>query len=85
MLYKETLLRPFFDAIMPDTASHTSVAEDDAETIFRRTEKERAKLQYWSDEDEERERKREVIVGLWCKVMVSLISKRTTEVCLSLF
>lgn len=72
MLYKDTLLRPFFDSLAPEETS--------TQDPFRASEMERAKMQYWTDEDEDRERKREVIIGLWCKVMVSLITKRTPEV-----
>jgi SIT4-associating protein SAP185/190 len=73
--YTRTLLVPFFEAVVP-----ASPPAEDAQSIFRRTEIERAKMHYWTTEDEERERKRDVIIGLWCKVMLSLMSKRAPEV-----
>lgn len=103
MSFKETLLRPFWDAVIPmlDRDKATigvdlgtlvqDASTDDPEVLarrrrelFKQTEMQRARQEFWSEEDEERERKREVIKGLWSKVIVSLITKRTTEVSLSM-
>lgn len=73
MNHKDTLLRPFWDqVVLPLDPSPRSARE--------RTERDRARLAYWTEEDEERERKREVIRGMWMRVNASLLQKRTTEV-----
>lgn len=71
MNHKDTLLEPFWDAVLPPVEKKRDVASQH--------ERERARLAFWSDEDEERERKREVIRGLWMRVNASLLQKRTTE------
>lgn len=72
MNHKDTLLRPFWDqVVLPLDANARPPRE--------RTERERARLAYWTEEDEERERKREVIRGMWMRVNASLLQKRTTE------
>lgn len=73
MSHKETLLTPFWDAVIPPLDGKGVDSE-------LQCEKERAHLAFWTDEDEERERKREVIRGLWMRVNASLLQKRTTEV-----
>ncbi|CAK9784162.1 SAPS-domain-containing protein [Cutaneotrichosporon oleaginosum] len=71
MSHKNSLLEPFWEAVLPPVEKKRDVAV--------RRERERARLIFWSDEDEERERKREVIRGLWMRVNSSLLQKRTTE------
>jgi SIT4-associating protein SAP185/190 len=71
MNYKSTLLEPFWEAVLPPVEKKRDAAVQ--------RERERARLIYWCDEDEERERKREVIRGLWMRVNASLLQKRTTE------
>lgn len=74
MNHKETLLKSFWDAVVPplDPKKERPLRE--------RTERARAKLLFWTDEDEERDRKREVIRGMWMRVNASILQKRTTEV-----
>lgn len=75
MSHKEQLLRPFWDAVLaPSDPKGTAVSH------ALKTERDRAASQFWTDEDEERERKREVIRGLWMRVNASFLQKRTTEV-----
>lgn len=71
MNHKDTLLEPFWDAVLPPVEKKRDVA------LLR--ERERARVVFWTDEDEERDRKREVIRGLWMRVNASLLQKRTTE------
>lgn len=73
MGHKDTLLEPFWDAVIPPLDEHEA-------TSALGREKERAHLAFWTDEDEERERKREVTRGLWMRVNASLLQKRSTEV-----
>jgi SIT4-associating protein SAP185/190 len=73
MNHKDTLLRPFWDQVVLPLEAHPR-------PIRERTERERARLAYWTEDDEERERKREVIRGMWMRVNASLLQKRTTEV-----
>lgn len=73
MNHKETLLRPFWDTVLPP------VDPKREHSTHVRTERERALLQFWTDADEERERKSEVIRGMWMRVNASLLQKRTTE------
>lgn len=75
---KETLLRPFWDAVVPPLRSRPK--EPTAEDLFEEGEVYRARTEFGTDEDDERDRKREVIRGLWVKVNGGLITKRTTEV-----
>jgi SIT4-associating protein SAP185/190 len=53
---------------------------DGAEQRERERARDRARDEFWSDADEERDRKREIIRGMWVKVNGALITKRTTEV-----
>ena len=71
MASRDALLTPFWDAVLPDKA---------AEEFNDRSERERARDEFWSDNDEERDRKREVIRGMWVRVNGTLMAKRTTEV-----
>ena len=72
MANKEALLTPFWDAALPPDLT------DD--TRHDRSERERARDEFWSKEDEERDRKREVIRGMWVRVNGTFMAKRTTEV-----
>ena len=69
MSHKDTLLKPFWDAVLPDVPSPAYESE-----------KERARDEFWSDADEERDRKREIIRGMWTRVNGALMHKRTHEV-----
>lgn len=73
---KETLLRPFWDAVIPPIPDD----DDSPESLYESSELYRARVEYGTDEDDERDRKREVIRGLWVKVNGSLLTKRTHEV-----
>lgn len=86
MTHKNHLLRPFWDAVLgdPDSSSALSAQATDEEMSHSRheqTEKDRARDEFWSDEDEERHRQREVIRGYWTRVNGSLLQKRPQEVC----
>jgi SIT4-associating protein SAP185/190 len=50
--------------------------------LYEVSEAYRARVEFGSDEDDERDRKREIIRGLWVKVNGNLITKRTHEVSL---
>lgn len=76
MMHKEALLRPFIDSVLPAVEK----VDESRKAQFRRSEMERARIEFWTEEDEERDRKKEVIIGLWSKVLASLLTKRTTEV-----
>ena len=81
MAHKDTLLRPFWDAVLPvQEVSTPSTVDSSRMSRQEQSERERARDEFWSEKDEERERKREVIRGLWTRVNGALISKRTTEV-----
>lgn len=71
--HKDALLRPFWNCVVPCLEQPHPDAEE-------WSERERARLLFWTDEDEERERKREVIRGMWMRVNASLLQKRATEV-----
>ncbi|BEJ17191.1 hypothetical protein CspHIS471_0605920 [Cutaneotrichosporon sp. HIS471] len=71
MSHKSTLLEPFWEAVLPPVEKKRDVA--------LQRERERARLIFWTNDDEDRERKREVIRGLWMRVNASLLQKRTTE------
>jgi SIT4-associating protein SAP185/190 len=67
--------------IQSDVSGDSSNADADvAEQTERERERDRARDEFWSDADEERDRKREIIRGMWVKVNGALITKRTTEV-----
>lgn len=81
---KDTLLRPFWDAVIPPV--HTGAEEEEANTpraLYEVSEAYRARVEFGTDEDDERDRKREIIRGLWVKVNGNLIAKRSHEVCCS--
>jgi len=69
MSHKDTLLKPFWDTVLPDVPSPTYDSE-----------RERARDEFWTDDDEERDRKREIIRGMWTRVNGALMHKRTHEV-----
>ena len=71
MASRDALLTPFWDAVLPDRTADES---------HDRGERERARDEFWSDKDEERDRKREVIRGMWVRVNGTFMAKRTTEV-----
>jgi SIT4-associating protein SAP185/190 len=73
MNHKDTLLRPFWAAVVP-------ALDDKQPDAWERSERERARLLFWTDADEERERKMEIIRGMWMRVNASFLQKRTTEV-----
>lgn len=50
------------------------------EALYEGSELYRARVEYGTDEDDERDRKREMIKGLWVKVNGNLLAKRTHEV-----
>lgn len=81
MTHKENLLRPFWDAVLstvdPDPPS---TDEEMSQSRHEQSEKDRARDEFWSEEDEERHRKRETIRGLWTRVNGSLLQKRPQEV-----
>lgn len=72
MSNKEALLTPFWDAILPPDLAGDAGND--------RSERERARDEFWSELDEERDRKREVIRGMWVRVNGTFMAKRTTEV-----
>ncbi len=72
MASKEALLTPFWDAVLPPVPEEVPSHD--------RSEQDRARDEFWSEEDEERDRKREVIRGMWVRVNGTLMAKRTTEV-----
>jgi SIT4-associating protein SAP185/190 len=49
-------------------------------SLYEQSERDRARDEFWSEEDEERDRRREVIRGLWMRVNATLLTKRTSEV-----
>jgi len=79
MSNKEGLLRPFWEAVLPPLDPPTSTVDEIASNRPLQSERDRARDEFWSEEDEERDRKREMIRGMWVKVNGSFLSKRTTE------
>lgn len=79
MGHKETLLRQFWDAVLPPVEPTTPSTES---TFSRHelNERDRARDELWSENDEERDRKREVIRGMWVRVNSALLAKRASEV-----
>jgi SIT4-associating protein SAP185/190 len=78
MSNKEALLRPFWDAVLPPISPSSPSSEPS--DLFDKTERERARDGYWSEVDEERDRKREVIRGMWMRINAAFVTKRTHEV-----
>ncbi|ORY35642.1 SIT4 phosphatase-associated protein-domain-containing protein [Naematelia encephala] len=81
MANKEAFLRPFWDAVLPpiEQAEVDEKVEVSPHSLYERGERQRVTDEFRSDEDEERDRKREVIRGLWVRVNGHLLAKRTTE------
>ncbi|KAK8854680.1 hypothetical protein IAR55_003419 [Kwoniella newhampshirensis] len=77
----EHLLTPFWDAVLPPLDPTTPTTETSSTTLSRHEagERERARHEFWSDADEERDRRREMIRGMWMRVNGTLMTKRTTE------
>ncbi|WVQ95068.1 hypothetical protein IAU59_002160 [Kwoniella sp. CBS 9459] len=83
--HADHLLGPFWDAVLPPINSDSPTS---SEGIMARSmimsrqeagERERARNEFWSDKDEERDRRREVIRGMWMRVNGALMTKRTPE------
>lgn len=78
---KDTLLRPFWDTVIPPVPTGDDEVEaNSAKSLYETSEGYRARVEYGSDDDDERDRKREIIRGLWVKVNGNLLTKRTHEV-----
>ncbi|OCF31525.1 SIT4-associating protein/190 [Kwoniella heveanensis BCC8398] len=83
--HADHLLTPFWDAVLPpiDPNSPTNAEGIMASsmTMSRQEagERERARNEFWSDKDEERDRRREIIRGMWMRVNGALMTKRTPE------
>ena len=75
----EELLKPFWDAVLPDPEPSTPSTES---SVSRQelTERERITYQYRSEADDERDRKRELLRGRWGRVNGYLLLKRTPKV-----
>lgn len=85
MSNKESLLKPFWDSVLPPVEPTSPNTEDPmSKSRIEQSERERARDEFWSDKDEERDRKREVIRGFWTRVNGALMTKRTHDVGLSL-
>jgi SIT4-associating protein SAP185/190 len=81
MSHKDNLLRPFWDAVLsPVDPNPPATDKEVSDSRHDQGEKERARDEFWSDEDEERHRKRETIRGLWTRVNGTLLLKRPQEV-----
>lgn len=82
-----TLLTPFWDAVLPPIGAVTPTTEGTSSlassVVMSRQEageRERARNEFWSEQDEERDRRREVIRGLWMRVNGVLLAKRGSDV-----
>ena len=73
MSHKDRLLRPFWEAVLPPV-------NEEPQSRHEQGERERARDEFWSDEDEERHRQRETIRGFWTRINASLLLKRPQEV-----
>ncbi|WVQ72127.1 hypothetical protein IAR50_001672 [Cryptococcus sp. DSM 104548] len=73
----DTLLTPFWDAVLPPIEPSTPTSEG----FSRREagERDRVRNEFWSEKDEERDRRREIIRGLWMRVNAALLIKRGPE------
>lgn len=81
MSHKDALLRPFWEAVLPPITPSTETNEDVlSHSRHEQGERERARDEFWSDEDEERHRRRETIRGYWTRINASLLTKRPQEV-----
>lgn len=81
-----TLLTPFWDAVLPPIGAVTPTTEGTSSlassVVMSRQEageRERARNEFWSEQDEERDRRREVIRGLWMRVNGVLLAKRGSD------
>lgn len=78
---QDSLLRPFWDTVLPPIQPSTPSTEDSmSRSRHEQTEKERARDEFWSEEDEERHRKQEAIRGMWTRINGNLLQKRPSEV-----
>jgi SIT4-associating protein SAP185/190 len=78
---KDTLLRPFWDAVIPPVPTGADEeAANTPEALYEVSEAYRARVEFGSEADDEQDRKREIIRGLWVKVNLNLMTKRTHEV-----
>ncbi|WVO14470.1 hypothetical protein L204_102105 [Cryptococcus depauperatus] len=82
----DTLLTPFWDAVLPSmepmtptTEGPSSLASSTVLSQQEASERERARNEFWSEKDEERDRKIEIIRALWMRVNSSLLMKRGPE------
>jgi SIT4-associating protein SAP185/190 len=83
MSNRDALLRPFWDAVLPPVEPGPTTPSTDgslSRSRIEQSERERARDEFWSEKDEERDKKREVIRGMWTRVNGNLMSKRTHEV-----
>ena len=76
---RENFLTPFWDAVVPSIAPSTP-STDSMASQQEQSERHRARDEFWSNEDEERDRRREIIRGMWVKVNGTLLVKRPIEV-----
>jgi SIT4-associating protein SAP185/190 len=77
----EFLLTPFWEVVLPPLRPSSPTSNESASQMRReQTEKERARDEFWSDEDEERHRKQEAIRGMWTRINGTLLTKRPSEV-----
>ncbi|WVR09507.1 hypothetical protein IAU60_006575 [Kwoniella sp. DSM 27419] len=87
--HSDHLLMPFWDAVLPPiseptsptTASGTDEQMNSSIVMSRQEagERERARNEFWSEKDEERDRRREMIRGMWMRVNGTLLTKRTSD------
>ncbi|WVF67561.1 hypothetical protein IAT40_002319 [Kwoniella sp. CBS 6097] len=83
--HADYLLAPFWDAVLPPIDPNSPCSSEGimaSSMIMSRQEageRERARNEFWSDKDEERDRRREVIRGMWMRVNGALMTKRTPE------
>ena len=77
MSNKETLLTPFWDAVLPPIEALPAGAQPRSK--FEESERERARDEFWTQEDEDRDRQRELVRGMWTRINCSLLMRRTHE------
>ena len=80
MSNKEYFLKPFWDAVLPPIEPESPSTESSMMSRYEQSERGRARDEFWSEQDEERDRKREVIRGYWTRINGALLNKRTLEV-----
>jgi hypothetical protein len=71
--HADTLLGPFWDTVLPPLS-------ESGDTLEEADEKERARDEFWSEEDEERDRRREIIKGNWVRVNGWFLAKKPEDV-----